>query len=72
MAKSISVAVAESDTIFAGFDAADDDALVTAGLESLPHAAMSATARQRASRRLRKGFPPLFESGDLDDRGKTP
>src|SRR5258705_10880350 len=72
IAKSISVAVADNDTIFVGRDgAADDDAVATAGLESLPHAATSAAARQRARSRLRKVFPPLFESGDLDGRGKA-
>src|SRR4051812_21666681 len=71
MANNISVAVADRETIFVGLGAADDDALVAAGLESLPQAAASATARQRARSRLRKGSPPLFESGDLDGR-RTP
>ena len=38
MAKSISVAVGDSETIFDGFGADDDDAVVAAGLESLPQA----------------------------------
>jgi hypothetical protein len=64
--------VDDSEMILDTFGAAFDDDVDAAGFESLPHAATSATARQRARRRLRKGFPPLFESGDLDGRGKSP